>query len=74
MDGARLLPTVSEAARQRREGAECTGIAVRIVPDMPNVEGVAAAIELCLANYIPHAIKYSDPSQPMRVDYTSWTV
>ena len=56
-----LLPqAAAEAARQLRRAAQARGVTVRVAPDIPAVEVDAAAVELCLANYISNAIKYSD--------------
>jgi signal transduction histidine kinase len=56
-----LLPqAAAEAARQLREVAQKRNIEVRLAPDLPPVEVDAAAAELCLANYISNAIKYSN--------------
>jgi signal transduction histidine kinase len=62
----RLPAAVNEAARQLREAAERGGIVVRIAPDLPDVEVAAAAVELCLVNYLSNAIKYADPARPAR--------
>lgn len=62
-----LLPqATAEAARQLREAAEAKGVNVRIADDLPAVEVDAATVELCLANYISNAIKYSDPAKAER--------
>lgn len=62
-----LLPqAAAEAARQLRRAAQARGVTVRVAPDIPAVEVDAAAVELCLANYISNAIKYSDRSKPER--------
>jgi signal transduction histidine kinase len=53
-------------------------IAVDITEPMPPVEVDAAAVELCLVNYLSNAIKYSDPKKKRRfvriegsLDYSS---
>ncbi len=62
-----LLPeAVSEVVRQLREMARSRGVDVRIDGDLPDVEVNAAAVELCLTNYVSNAIKYSDPSKEER--------
>jgi signal transduction histidine kinase len=62
-----LLPqAVAEAVRQLREPAQARGVTVQIADDLPTVEVDAAAVELCLANYISNAIKYTDPARPER--------
>ena len=56
-----LLPqAAAEAARQLREVAQKRNVDVRIAEDLPPVEVDAAAAELCLANFLSNAIKYSD--------------
>ncbi|MEP6619967.1 MAG: sensor histidine kinase [bacterium] len=58
-----LLPqAAAEVVRQLRDAAELNDVAVRLSADLPNVEVDAAAVELCLTNYISNAIKYSDRS------------
>ena len=60
-----LLPQAAqEAARQLREQARSRGVTVRVDDDLPRFEVNAAAVELCLTNYISNAIKYSDPGNP----------
>ena len=60
-----LLPqAAAEVIRQLRDSAKLNGVAVRLDPDIPAVEVDAAAVELCLANYVSNAIKYADPKQP----------
>jgi len=62
-----LLPQgAAEAARQLRKPADAKGVEIVIDDDLPPVEVDAAAVELCLVNYISNAIKYSDPSKPHR--------
>ena len=62
-----LLPeAVAEAARQLREMAADRGVEIRTAEDIPPVEVDAAAVELCLANYISNGIKYSDPESQDR--------
>lgn len=62
-----LSRAASEAVRQLRGAARSRGITVRIVEPMPDVEVNAAAVELCLTNYISNAIKYFDPSKRERL-------
>jgi signal transduction histidine kinase len=63
-----LLPAAAaEAARQLRQLARSRDVTVRISPSLPAVEVNAAAVELCLTNYISNAIKYSDPEKPQRL-------
>ena len=62
-----LLPEVAaEVVRQLREMARARGVDVRIHPELPRVEVNAAAVELCLSNYLSNAIKYSDPKKSDR--------
>ena len=62
-----LLPqAAAEAARQLRDQAAARAVAVRIANDLPAVEVDAAAVELCLANYISNGIKYADPARADR--------
>ena len=62
-----LLPAAaSEAVRQLRQLARARDVVVRVSPDLTPVEVNAAAVELCLTNYISNAIKYSDPAKPER--------
>ena len=59
-----LLPdAAAEVARQLREFAEARGVEVRLASNLPSVEVPAAALELCLSNYLSNAIKYRDPSK-----------
>ena len=62
-----VLPqAAAEAARQLRDTAQARGVSVRIAEDLPAVEVDAAAVELCLTNYLSNAIKYADPAAPER--------
>lgn len=55
-----LLPqAVAESARQLRDAAQANGVEIRIA-DLPAVEVDAAAVELCVVNYLSNAIKYSN--------------
>ncbi|MBV9108369.1 MAG: HAMP domain-containing histidine kinase, partial [Gemmatimonadetes bacterium] len=57
------LPRVAaEVCRQLRDMAASRGVKVRI-RELPEVEVNAAALELCLTNYISNAIKYADPAR-----------
>lgn len=61
-----LLPqAVAEAVRQLRESAQANRVGVR-VGEMPQVEVDAAAVELCVVNYLSNAIKYTDKSSNER--------
>src|SRR5689334_22344635 len=62
-----LLPqATAEAVRQLRKPADAKGVTVTIDDNLPPVEVDAAAVELCLVNYISNAIKYCDPAKPDR--------
>jgi len=62
-----LLPSAAaEAIRQLRQLARSRDVTVRLSPPLPAVEVNAAAVELCLTNYISNAIKYSDPEKADR--------
>jgi signal transduction histidine kinase len=58
----RLEQAVAEAVRQLRAAAEARGVAIRVADDLPAVEVDAAAVELCLTNFLSNAIKYADPA------------
>jgi signal transduction histidine kinase len=73
MDGSKrqqrnvLLPeAIAEAARQLREMAQERGVEIRVPENLPPIEVDAAAVELCLVNYISNGIKYCDPAKPER--------
>ena len=62
-----LLPqAAAEVVRQLRDAAKLGHVEVHIDAEIPAVEVDAAAVELCLANYVSNAIKYADPSKPER--------
>ncbi|HEY4304439.1 MAG TPA: sensor histidine kinase [Gemmatimonadaceae bacterium] len=62
-----LLPqAIAEAFRQLRESADANGIRFRVGTTIPPVEVDAAAIELCVMNYLSNAIKYADRTKPDR--------
>jgi signal transduction histidine kinase len=61
-----LREAVAESARQLREMARSKGVEIQIADDIPRVEVDAAAVELCLTNYISNGIKYSDPREDRR--------
>ena len=57
-----LLPeATAEVVRQLRTAADYRGVEIVIDPALPRVEVDAAAVELCLTNYVSNAIKYSSP-------------
>jgi signal transduction histidine kinase len=62
----RLPQAVAEVVRQLREMVRSSGVTVQIANDLPDVEVDAAAVELCLTNYISNAIKYADPQKVAR--------
>jgi signal transduction histidine kinase len=62
-----LLPqAAAEVVRQLRDAAKLGHVEVTVDEAIPTVEVDAAAVELCLANYVSNAIKYADPNQPKR--------
>ena len=62
----KLPEAVREAVRQVREAAQRSGIEVRILPQMPEIEVSAAVIELSVKNYLSNAIKYTDKAKEKR--------
>jgi signal transduction histidine kinase len=58
-----LQEVVAEVFRQLRELASARRVELRIGGELPAVEVNAAAVELCLSNYVSNAIKYSDPQR-----------
>ena len=62
-----LLPqAAAEVVRQLRDAAKLGRVDVWIDAEIPGVEVDAAAVELCLANYVSNAIKYADPKKEKR--------
>lgn len=61
-----LRAAAQEAIRQVREAAQEGGVDLQLSNDMIDVDVNAAAVELCLTNYLSNAIKYADPSQDQR--------
>jgi len=61
-----LREAVAEVVRQLREMARARGVTIRIDDALPRIEVNAAAVELCLTNYISNSIKYSDPQSADR--------
>ena len=61
-----LASAISEVTRQLRDLAADRELELGVVPDIPNVEVNAAAVELCLANLIANGIKYSDKKKADR--------
>jgi signal transduction histidine kinase len=62
----RLPEAVSEVFRQLRELARGRYVQLRRHEELPDVEVNAAAVELCLSNYVSNAIKYSDAGKRER--------
>lgn len=62
----RLGEAIGEVRRRLREFANARDVAIEIEAPVPEIEVDAAAVELCLANYISNAVKYSDPKKPRR--------
>jgi len=58
-----LVSAAEEVVRQLRELARSRGVRVTIDDALPDVEVNAAAIELCLMNYVSNALKYADDGQ-----------
>jgi signal transduction histidine kinase len=62
-----LLPrAAAEVVRQLRELARSRGVRVSIDDALPEVEVNAAAVELCLMNYVSNALKYADDKKANR--------
>jgi len=61
----RLPEAAREAAREVRESAEEAGVEIRF-GELPDVEINAAAVELCLTNYLSNAVKYANPNEHAR--------
>lgn len=62
----RLPAAAQEAKRQVREAADAAGIDIRLSDALPDIEVNAAAVELCLTNYLTNAIKYADSEKSER--------
>jgi len=56
-----LREAVTEVTRQQRELLRAQNVRVDLQDDLPHVEVNAAAVELCLSNYLSNAAKYSKP-------------
>lgn len=59
----KLPEAVQEVVRQLREATGARQIEVEIDRDLPNIDVNAAAVELCLTNYVSNAMKYADSSK-----------
>jgi signal transduction histidine kinase len=57
----RLPEAVAEVRRRLRSFAKDRQVDIQVDGSIPDVEVDAAAVELCLSNYISNAVKYSDP-------------
>ncbi|MGH7444188.1 MAG: histidine kinase dimerization/phospho-acceptor domain-containing protein, partial [Longimicrobiales bacterium] len=62
----RLPEAVSEVFRQLRTLARARRVRLRRADALPDVDVNAAAVELCLSNYVSNAIKYSDGAKRER--------
>ena len=62
----RLAEAVAEVRRRLREFASARNVSIDVESPFPDVEVDAAAVELCLSNYVSNAVKYSDPKKPKR--------
>jgi signal transduction histidine kinase len=60
-----LREVVAEVLRQLRDLASARQVRLH-TGDLPDIEVNAAAVELCLANYVSNAIKYSDTARTDR--------
>jgi signal transduction histidine kinase len=70
----RLPEAAREAIRQVRDAAQAAGVEIRLSEALPDVEVNAAAVELCLTNYLTNAIKYAAPDRDARFAEISATV
>jgi signal transduction histidine kinase len=61
----KLPQAAFEVARALRDAAEASRVDVRL-GSLPPIEVHAAAVELCLSNYVSNAIKYADPTKEER--------
>jgi len=62
-----LLPrAAAEVVRQLREFARSRDVLVTIDSSIPDVEVNAAAVELCLTNFLSNALKYTDAGKEVR--------
>lgn len=61
-----LREVVREVFRQLRELARGRQVDLRVDEGLPDVEVNAAALEVCLGNYLSNSIKYSDPARRER--------
>ena len=68
-----LAVAAREAARQLRENSRAANVEIRL-EEFPEVEVNAAAVELCVTNYLSNAIKYADPKKVHRYVVVSGSV
>jgi signal transduction histidine kinase len=61
-----LPAAAQEVVRQLRELARSREVRVRLDESLPEVEVNAAAVELCLMNFVSNALKYADESKSDR--------
>jgi signal transduction histidine kinase len=62
-----LLPrAAAEVVRQLRELARSRDVRIRVDAAIPDVEVNAAAVELCLMNFVSNALKYADDAKSER--------
>jgi signal transduction histidine kinase len=57
-----LREALTEVTRQQRELLRSKDVQIELQRDLPHVEVNAAAVELCLSNYLSNAAKYANPS------------
>ena len=69
----RLSVAAREAARQLRDNSQRADVEIRLA-EFPDVEVNAAAVELCVTNYLSNAIKYADPKKRHRFAVISGSV
>jgi signal transduction histidine kinase len=69
----RLAVAAREAARQLRENSRVANVEIRF-DELPDVEVNAAAVELCVTNYLSNAIKYADPGKARRYAVISGSI
>lgn len=62
----RLGEAVAEVRRRLRDFARARNVTIEVEAAMPDVEVDAAAVELCLTNYVSNAVKYSDALKERR--------
>lgn len=61
-----LARAAAEVVRQLRELARSRNVTVRLDDSFPEVEVNAAAVELCLMNFVSNALKYADDAKSER--------